>query len=85
MPPPKSAIAPKKRDCPHEMLDGKTIRVYSKLLKWQHYSKSVATLEPGTKCNISHTYYGLVALIMKNCDTVTFEDLTFSNFVLQKH
>ncbi len=75
-----ACAAPKKRDCPHEMLDGKTIRVYSKLLKWQHYSKSVDTLEPGTKCNISHTYYGLVAFIMKNCDTVTFEDLTFSNF-----
>ena len=75
-----ACAAPRKRDCPHQMLDGKTIRVYSKLLKWQQYSKSVATLEPGTKCNISHTYYGLVAFIMKNCDTVTFEDVTLSNF-----
>jgi len=75
-----ACAAPRKLDCPHEMLDGKTIRVYSKLLKWQHYSKSVKYLEPGTKCNISHTYYGLVAFILKQCDTVTFEDVTLSNY-----
>ena len=75
-----ACAAPKKLDCPHEMLDGKTIRVYSKLLKWQHYSKSVKHLEPGTKGNISHTYYGLVAFTLKQCDTVTFEDVTLSNY-----
>lgn len=72
--------APRKLDCPHEMLDGKTIRVYSRSLKWQHYSKSIATLKPGTKCNISHTYYGLVAFTLKQCDTVLFEDVTLSNY-----
>ena len=75
-----ACAAPRKLDCPHEMLDGKTIRVYSKLLKWQQYSKSVKYLEPGTKCNISHTYYGLVAFITKQCNTALFEDITFSNY-----
>ena len=75
-----ACAAPKKLNCPHEMLDGKTVRVFTKLLKWQQYSKSVKYLEPGTKCTISHAYYGLVAFILKQCDTVLFEDVTLSNF-----
>jgi len=72
--------APRKLNCPHEMIDGKTVRVYSSKLKWQNYSKSVASLKPGTKCTVSHAYYGLVAFILKQCDTVLFEDITVSNF-----
>ncbi len=75
-----ACTAPRKLNCPHEMLDGKTARVFTKLLKWQQYSKSVSTLEPGTKCTVSHAYYGLVAFILKQCDTVLFEDVTLSNF-----
>lgn len=72
--------APKKLDCPHEMLDGKTVRVYSKLLKCYDWSKSVATLTPGTKCNLSHSYYGLSAFTFRQCDGVLIEKVTMANF-----
>ena len=75
-----ACAAPKKLNCPHEMLDGKTVRVFTKWLKWGPYSKSITALEPGTKCTVSHAYYGLVAFITKNCDTVLFEGVTLSNF-----
>ncbi len=72
--------APKKLDCPHEFLDERRVRVYSSKLKWQQFSKSVKCLKPGTKCNISHTYYGLRAFTFRQCETVLFEDVTISNY-----
>ncbi|MBQ2704244.1 MAG: right-handed parallel beta-helix repeat-containing protein [Clostridia bacterium] len=72
--------APKKLNCPHEMLDEKTVRVYTKEYKWQQYSASVKNLKPGMLCNVSHTYYGLVAFVFRQCDTVLIEDVTMSNY-----
>ncbi len=72
--------APKKTDCPHEMLDGKRVRIYSQLLKCYDWSKSVSTLKPGTKCNLSHSYYGLSAFVFRQCDGVLIENVTLANF-----
>ena len=72
--------APKKLDCPHEMLSGKRVRIYSQLLKCYDWAKSVATLKPGTKCNLSHSYYGLSAFTFRQCDGVLIENVTMANF-----
>ena len=72
--------APKKLNCPHDMLEGKTARVYTKELKCYDWVRSVATLKPGTKCNISHSYYGLTAFVFRQCDNVLIEDVTMANF-----
>lgn len=63
--------APKKLNCPHEMLDEKTVRVYSKSVKW---------LKAGSKCNVSHSYYGLVAFVFRQCESVLIEDVKMTNY-----
>ena len=63
--------APKKLNCPHEMLDEKTVRVYSDTLKG---------LKVGSKCNVSHSYYGMVAFVFRQCTNVLLEDVVVSNF-----
>ena len=63
--------APKKLNCPHEMLDEKTVRVYSRSVKW---------LKSGVKCNVSHTYYGLVAFVFRQCENVLIEDVQMANY-----
>lgn len=63
--------APKKLSCPHEMLDEKTVRVYS---------DSLAGLKVGSKCNVSHSYYGMVAFVFRQCTNVLLEDVLISNF-----
>ncbi len=75
-----ACAAPKKLDCPHEMLDGKHVRIYTQLLKCYDWAKSVATLKPGTKCNLSHSYYGLSAFVFRQCDGVLIENVTMANF-----
>ena len=63
--------APKKLNCPHEMLDEKTARVYSRSVKW---------LKAGSKCNVSHSYYGLVAFVFRQCTGVLIEDVKMTNY-----
>ena len=63
--------APKKLNCPHEMLDERTVRVYSNSVRW---------LKAGSLCNVSHTYYGLVAFTFRQCTNVLIENVKMSNY-----
>ncbi len=62
---------PRCRDVPHETVGEQTYRVYSNHLDG---------LKEGVKCSVSHTYYGLSAIVFKNSEYVTLDSIHIENF-----
>ncbi len=62
---------PAKLNAPHQMISDQVFRIDS---------YNVEGDMSGTRCNISHSYYGLTAVIFRNCDNVTVEDIHFANY-----
>ncbi len=62
---------PAKLNAPHEMIGDQIFRIDSYQVEGDM---------TGKKCNISHSYYGLTAVIFRNCDNVTVEDIHFANY-----
>jgi len=62
---------PEKLDTPHEMIGDQLFRIYPYCVEGTMREK---------KCNISHSYYGLVAVSFRNCHRVEVEDISIVNY-----
>jgi hypothetical protein len=62
---------PAKLNAPHKMIGNQLFRINAYCVEGDMTH---------AKCNISHSYYGLTAVIFRNCDNVTVEDIHFANY-----
>ncbi len=62
---------PAKLNAPHEMIGDGIVRIRSYKVEGDMTH---------SKCNISHSYYGLTAVIFRNCTNITVEDIHFANY-----
>ncbi len=62
---------PAKLNAPHEMIGDQIFCIDSYQVEGDM---------SGKRCNISHSYYGLTAVIFRNCDNVIVEDIHFANY-----
>ena len=62
---------PEKLDTPHEMIGDQLFRIYPYCVEGNMSE---------TKCNISHSYYGIIAVEFHNCHRVEVEDIDIVNY-----
>ncbi len=62
---------PEKLDTPHEMIGDQLFRIYPYQVEGDMTH---------TKCNISHSYYGIVAVVFHDCHRVEVEDISIINY-----
>lgn len=62
---------PEKLNAEHEMIGDHLVRIYSHFIEGDMTHK---------KCNISHSYYGLVAVAFRDCHRVEVEDISIINY-----
>lgn len=62
---------PEKLDAPHEMIGDQLFRIYPYCVEGNMKEK---------RCNISHSYYGIVAVAFHDCHRVEIEDINIVNY-----
>ncbi len=62
---------PEKLDTPHQMIGDQLVRIYPYQVEGDMTH---------TKCNISHSYYGIVAVVFHDCHRVDVEDISIVNY-----